>query len=144
MKIWDKWTPNQISNYQERCETFLSQIENHFNALHCSDFNCKNERHIESYWKYFYEIVESLQKASVQLVKFFRNRPKPFPGWTHFVNEAHTASIAALKQWRRGGKSRSGILFVNKKESHKGFKNAVRQAKRREQYSQQNILAEKL
>ena len=142
--IWDKLTPDQIPNHQERWKFFLTQIETPSNALHCSDFNCKNELHIESYWKYYYEIVESLQKASVPLVKFFRNRPKPFPGWTHFVKEAHSVSIAALKQWRRGGKPKNGILFVSKKESHKRFKNAVRQAKRREQYSQQNILAEKL
>ena len=141
---WNNLTPQQIGQYRERTENLLNEIDTPFSALQCSNFNCEDQTHISSYCKYYYSIINAMHSASLPLIEYIRHRPKPFPGWTQYVQEAHAASIAAFRDWRRGGRPKSGRLLVNKKECHRKFKHAVRQAKRNEQNIQQHILAEKL
>ena len=141
---WDKLTPQQILQYQERTENLLNEINIPYSALHCSNFNCENQNHFTSYCEYYYAIVNAIHRASLPLIESVKHRPRPFPGWTQYVQESHAASIAAFRDWRRGGRPKSGRLLDNKKECHRKYKLAVRWAKRNQQNVQQSKLAEKL
>ena len=141
---WDRVTPDQILGYQVKCEALLKEIDFPAQTFFCANFNCSDDNHFNDYKQYYYSITNAIREASLPLVQFFRNRPKPFPGWNELVKEAHSNSIVAFKEWRRAGKPKSGIEYDRKKETHRNFKYAFRRAKRDVQNVQRNNLAEKL
>ena len=141
---WDNVTPDLILEYQVKCEALLRDIEFPAQSFYCPKFNCSDEKHFIDFSQYYDSIVHAMHEASLPMVKFFKNRPKPFPGWNSLVQQAHSISINAFKQWKRAGKPKFGYEYDRKKETHRNFKYAVRRAKRDVENVQRNNLAEKL
>ena len=140
---WDSLSECSLRKYLNSTDKHFSKLSIPVDAICCGNLKCKNTSHIDAIYKFYNDIIESLNLSSTHLVNGSR-KYKCRPGWSDYVSEFYKYSCEVRRLWLDHGKPRQGPIFNEFSRSKARFKYVLRQISRNEDLLRKESLAKKL
>ena len=141
---WSKLSDKDVLSYFGRTNVLFNNIHLPYEAISCSNVNCKTNTHSKDLCTLYDCIVGALYEASRSLYKSAAVKNKVMPGWNKHV-AAHSAEAKqAHKAWVLAGRPRQGPVLDHKKSSNAKYKQAVRYIRNHENIMKADSMADKL
>lgn len=118
---WSKLSGEDVLFYYGKTEALLNEVFLSYDAILCSDFNCKDIAHHHDLCAMYDAIVRSLCKASSPYITF-ANRKAGKPGWNKHVAPHYAAAREAFNDWVLAGRPRQGRLWTIERTPMPGTK----------------------
>ena len=139
--LWDKLTDEDISQYAENLDFFISGLD--FPALACKNLDCQCESHTRELDNLYEFLIRAIETCSSFLPKRKSNKSfSPVIGWNEHCRESYNIARQNFKFWRLNGSIRNGPLFDEMKDSRNSFKKALKFCKENELKLKKNKLIE--
>ena len=146
---WDKINHTAQMEYCKETDANMQRIHIPYDALRCTDVNCKNVDHQDDICKFYDDIIAAMSSGSDTVFDRCHNANRhagdySIPGWNTHVDQLHDAARQSFKAWVDAGKPKHGFVFDEMKRSRASFKYELRFLKRHTNQEIGNLLAAKL
>ena len=146
---WDKINHTAQMEYCKETDANMQRIHIGlpYDALRCTDVNCKNVNHHDDICKFYDDIIAAMSSGSDTVFDRCHNANRhtsdySIPGWnTHDVDQLHDAARQSFKAWVDADKPKHGFVFDEMKRSRASFKYELRSLKRHTNQEIGNLLA---
>ena len=139
---WSSVDQRRLLMYSEGVEERLSAIHVPLDVLDCDENHC--EEHIEAIEQFYMGIISCLNYSSrSNLAKRVKGH-KSVPGWSEFVQKAHSTLGDIYCLWALVGKPRDGYIYRQLRLAKTRFKYSLRWCVRNEKNLRAKSLADKL
>jgi len=122
---WSKVTVQEKEDYYHESKQLLDQLQLFTNIMHCHNFNCTDEKHLEEIENLYAELTSALLAATSSTFKTLgkKNAGKfDIPDWHLVVKTKHQAAKAALWLWVNCNRPKTGDIYKNMVKTKKDFK----------------------
>ena len=143
---WSKLSDNELNSYSNDLDNSLHSLALQLLTFKCNDISCRNTEHvrsIEAFYLRFIKLILESSNRNLITKSVYRNR-RTIPGWSDHVAKHHRNAVEAYRCWRELGSPTGGNVCDNMKQSHRVYKNAVKNVKRNEENIMKSKLANKL
>jgi len=111
-----KATVEEREDYYHESKRLLDQLQLPTEAIHCRNFNCTDEKHLEEIEKVYAELTSSLLAASASGFKTTgKKKASKFniPVWNSVVKSKHQIAKAAFWLWVNFDRPKTGGIYRN-------------------------------
>ena len=128
---WDKINHTTQMEYCKETDSNMQRIHIPYDALRCTDVNCKNVNHRDDICKFYDDIIAAMSSASDTVFDRCHNANRhtgdnSIPGWNIHVDQLHDAARQSFKAWVDADKPKHGFVFDEMKRSRASFKYELR------------------
>ena len=144
-----KWTVDWSSIDKARLNMYTLGVEGRLDAVHVplAVLDCEEEsfgEHIEAIDQYYSDIISCLYESScATIAKKVVDGKKPIPGWSEFVQKAHSTLGDIYCLWAMVGKPRDGYIYSQLRLAKARFKYSLRWCVKNERGLRAKALADK-
>ena len=141
---WSKVTAQEREDCYHGSKKLLDQLQLPTEAMHCHNFNCTDEKHLEEIKKLYRELTSALLVGTSSTFKTLgeKNAGKfNIFGWNSLVKSKHQTAKAAFWLWINCSKPKIGGIYKNMVKTKKQFKHSLRQCRKDVEIHKANGLA---
>ena len=144
---WGNASELDKDNFRHLLNEMLDNIHIPFEALHCLDLHCI--RHSTEFRNYLYQIVESLELATIASVPVKKMRggnesSNLVVGWNAYVKNYRNQSIFWHNLWKDCGRPIDGLVCQIRRTTRFNYHKAIEQVKRNADNIKRDRVANKL
>ena len=145
-----KWVVDWSAVDQTRIDTYTAGVNNRLSAVHvplhvmdCNEVHCDDHR--SAIEEYYTDIISCMQESSRSTIaRKVNGMHQPVPGWSEFVQNAHSTLGDIYCLWAAIGKPRTGYIYDQLRLAKSRFKYSLRWCIRNEKGLRAKSLADKL
>ena len=140
---WSTVDRARLELYTAGVNERLNEINAPLNVLKCNDTRCVD--HCSDIDRYYSEIISCLHESSRHsIAREVRGGHKPVPGWSEFVQKAHSTLGDIYCLWAIVGKPKTGYIYDQLRLAKARFKYSLRWCIRNDKDLRARNLADKL
>ena len=109
---WEKINHTAQMEYCKETHANMQRIHITYDALRCTDVNCKNVNHRYDISKIYDDIIAAMSSGSDTVFDRCHNANRhSIPGWNTLVDQLHDAARQSFKAWVDADKPKHVLVF---------------------------------
>ena len=122
--LWCQASESELSQYRDKLDKLLDNIELPDPALYCTDLFCKD--HNEDIQLFHDNIINACINASDIIPQSSKSSKKRIPGWNEYVAPFKESAFFWHKIWKENGSPNIGVIYDIRRKTRYQYHNAIR------------------